>query len=90
MYNSTDWKDHITEHPHRRKITENGDGTSEVVKDQGEVLQQGTPQSATNFNNMENGIQDAYLAASILLFGNLHQQRPWWTARSWAKPRPLP
>ena len=33
MYNSTDWKDHITEHPHRRKITENGDGTSEVVKD---------------------------------------------------------
>lgn len=75
MYNSTDWKDHITEHPHRRKITENGDGTSEVVKDQGEVLQQGTPQSATNFNNMENGIQDAYLAASILLFGNLHQQR---------------
>lgn len=75
MYNSTDWKDHITEHPHRRKITENGDGTSEVVKDQGEVLQQGTPQSATNFNNMENGIQDATLAASILLFGNLHQQR---------------
>ena len=94
MYNSTDWKDHITEHPHRRKITENGDGTSEVVKDQGEVLQQGTPQSATNFNNMESRTHTwrppSCCSATFTSSAGTTPTRPWWTVRSWAKPRPLP
>lgn len=33
----------------------------------GEVIQQGTPQSATNFNNQENGIQDAHTAFAVFL-----------------------
>lgn len=39
------------------------------VKDQtsGEVIQEGTNQSAGNFNNMEGGIQDASVAAAMLL-----------------------
>ena len=39
------------------------------VKDQEteEVIQEGTPQSAGNFNNMEGGISDAYLAAALLI-----------------------
>lgn len=75
MYNQTDWKDHVTQYPNRRIITDNGDGTQDVEKAQGEIIQQGTAQSATNFNNEENGIQDAHIAAQILGFGNLHQQR---------------
>ena len=39
------------------------------VKDQDteEVIQEGTPQSAGNFNNMERGISDAHLAAALLI-----------------------
>lgn len=39
------------------------------VKDQEteEVIQDGTPQSAGNFNNMEHGISDAHLAAALLI-----------------------
>ena len=75
MYYPTKWLDHVTEFPNRRKITDNGDGTSMVEKDQGEVIQQGTPQSATNFNNMEIGIHDANIAMS--LFMNFARQMGW-------------
>lgn len=48
------------------------------VKDQdtGEIIQEGTDQSAGNFNNMENGISDASAAAAMLLIaaGLLQQQ----------------
>ena len=39
------------------------------VKDQDteEVIQEGTPQSAGHFNNMEHGISDAHLAAALLI-----------------------
>lgn len=67
MYNQTEWKDHVTQNPNRREIIDNPDGTVEVVKAQGEIIQQGTPQSATNFNKQENGIQDAYSAAAVLI-----------------------
>lgn len=33
----------------------------------GEIIQEGTDQSAGNFNNMEGGIADAHLAAALLL-----------------------
>ena len=65
MHNQTEWKDHVTEYPNRRTITENPDGSVDVEKAQGEVIQQGTPQSATNFNNQENGIQDTHAATAV-------------------------
>lgn len=67
MHNQTEWKDHVTQYPNRRRLTTNPDGSTEVVKEQGEVIQQGTPQSATNFNNQENGIQDSHTAFAVLL-----------------------
>ncbi len=67
MHNQTEWKDHVTQYPNRRQITNNADGTSDVAKAQGEVIQQGTPQSATNFNNQENGIQDSHTAFQVFL-----------------------
>ena len=67
MYNQTEWKDHVTQYPNRRRLTTNPDGSTEVVKEQGQVIQQGTPQSATNFNNQENGIQDAHAATAVMI-----------------------
>lgn len=67
MHKQTEWKDHVTQYPNRREIIDNGDGTVDVTKAQGEVIQQGTPQSATNFNNQENGIQDAHTATAVFL-----------------------
>lgn len=67
MHNQTEWKDHVTEFPNRRTLVENPDGTVDVEKTQGEVIQQGTPQSATNFNNQENGIQDTHTATAVFL-----------------------
>ncbi len=64
MYKVKDWKDHVTEFPNRRTLVENEDGTVDVTKAQGELIQQGTPQSATNFNNMETGIFAAQATAT--------------------------
>lgn len=75
MYSKTEWKDHVVQYPDRRKITDNGDGTSTVEKAVGEVIQQGTPQSATNFNNMEEGIQDGHVGEKIFLQHYLQKER---------------
>ena len=41
MYKQIDWKDHVTEHPNRRIIHDNGDGSVDLIKDQGTVIQEG-------------------------------------------------
>ena len=38
-----------------------------VVDQNGQVIQQGTPLSARNLNNVENGIQDAHMAFQVFL-----------------------
>ncbi len=47
-----------------------------VDADTGELIQEGTDQSAGHFNNMEHGIGDASVAAALLLIaaGTLQQQ----------------
>ena len=60
MYEPTYWKDEVVENPYRYKETQNSDGSIEHVPDPGEVLQEGTEQSATNFNHMEQGILEAH------------------------------
>ncbi|MDO4305975.1 MAG: hypothetical protein Q4C77_04010 [Eubacteriales bacterium] len=60
MYVPTNWKDEVVEHPNRYRETSNADGSIEHVPDPGEVLQEGTPQSAVNFNHMEAGIFEAH------------------------------
>lgn len=56
LYDATKWIDHSSEFPLRRRITQNSDGTYNIVRDEGEVSQQGTPRNAKNYNNMETGI----------------------------------
>lgn len=38
-----------------------------VDAESGELIQEGTNQSAANFNNMENGISDVHVATAIMM-----------------------
>lgn len=53
MKQPINWKDHVVQYPNRYKVTQNGDGTETAEKVPGEVIQQGTPMNAANFNNID-------------------------------------
>ncbi len=62
-YNSRlNWKDHVVTRPNTYKETQNADGSITHTPAPGEVLQQGTPQSATNFNEMVDVLQHTAIA----------------------------
>ncbi len=56
MYEPTFWRDHVTEFNDRFREQNNADGTITHVPIEGEIIQEGTPQNAANFNNIEMGI----------------------------------
>ncbi len=60
-YIKTQWQDHVTQYTNRYDQTENADGSINLSKVQGEVVQQGTPMSAENFNNLEDGVEAAHV-----------------------------
>lgn len=60
------WVDEVTEYENRFIETKNEDGTVSHAKYPGKVMQLGTPQDATHFNRMEQGIFGAHLAIEIL------------------------
>ena len=72
-YTPTEWKDHIVQHPNRYRITDRGDGTVDIVPEQGQVIQQGTPVDAQRLNKIEQGIKDAHdeIASHKAEFENL-------------------
>lgn len=49
------FKDHVVQYPNRYAETDLGGGKVQLVKDPGEVIQQGTPLSAANFNDVDLG-----------------------------------
>lgn len=65
-YSKTNWQDHVVEKPDTYTQTTNPDGTIKLTPAPGTIIQQGTPMSATNFNNMENGIYDAHELNAVL------------------------
>lgn len=65
-YERTHWKDHVTERPRTYMEAENEDGSVTHTPATGETLQQGTPQSAANFNKMEGAIQHTSVALDLL------------------------
>ena len=75
MYEWQQWQDHVTEHENRYIETQNDDGTITHEPVEGEVLQQGTPQSATNFNHMEDGISNAGELAALLATEVIHMNQ---------------
>lgn len=58
------WLDHVVEHPNRYKEKEIEAGVIELEKDPGEILVQGTPMSAKNFNTMDLAAFEAMLMAA--------------------------
>ena len=47
------WKDHVTQFSNRYREVNNADGTITHEAVEGEVIQEGTPQNAQNFNDLE-------------------------------------
>lgn len=74
-YNWTDWQDHVTEFEDRYTESRNDDGTITHTPAEGEILQQGTPQSAKNFNHMEDGISNAGENAALMAIEMIHQRQ---------------
>lgn len=56
MYGRKYWQDHVTQYEDRYREVTNADGTITHIPVEGEVIQEGTPQNATNFNNLETGV----------------------------------
>lgn len=53
------WTDRVSEHPSRRKM-ENVSGNSfDLIRDEGVIVEEGTPLNAEHFNHMEDGIANA-------------------------------
>ena len=73
MYEEKLWLDHVTEFEDRYREQTNADGTITHIPVEGEVLQQGTPQNAQNFNHMETGISEAHALAGLLVISAIHQ-----------------
>lgn len=61
------WKDHVVTRPRTYTETVNADGSKTYIAAPGEVLQQGTPQSATNFNAMDEAIQHISIAYDMMM-----------------------
>ena len=72
MYEWKQWLDHVTEFENRYRETQNPDGTVTHTPTEGEIIQQGTPQNATNFNHMEDGITNAGELAALMAISNIH------------------
>lgn len=61
------WKDHVTQYSNRYKEVQNADGTVTHEAVEGEVIQEGTPQNAKNFNDIEQRLLSAGEVANIAL-----------------------
>ena len=75
MYEQKLWQDHVTEFEDRYTESRNDDGTITHTPVEGEIIQQGTPQNATNFNHMENGISNATETAALMALSTIHHQQ---------------
>ena len=75
MYEATMWKDHVTEYEDRYIETKNDDGTINHIPVEGEIIQQGTPQNATNFNHIEEGVTNAGELAALMAVLTMQQAR---------------
>ena len=75
MFEPKLWQDHVTEFENRYTESRNDDGTITHTPVEGEVIQQGTPQNATNFNHLETGTSNATELAALMALMAIHQQQ---------------
>lgn len=70
------WKDHVTQYSNRYKEVQNADGTITHEAVEGEVIQEGTPQNAKNFNDLEErALASGEVAGLALLKVDMAEQR---------------
>ena len=69
------WKDRRVQRPRTFTEVMNSDGSRTDTPAPGEVQEPGTQQSATNFNHMDEGIQDGSIAEALLM--NFVRQSEW-------------
>lgn len=65
-YDRLNWKDHVVTKERTYSMVTNQDGTITLTPVPGEVIQQGTPQSATNFNHLEEAVQHESVALDMM------------------------
>lgn len=75
MYETKYWQDHVTQFENRYTESRNDDGTITHTPVEGEVIQQGTPQNAANFNHLEAGVTNAGEVAALMAITTMQQQR---------------
>lgn len=61
------WMDEVYERPHTYTDVSNSDGSKTYTKSGGELIQRGTNQSATNFNQLEDGVQQANAMVDLIV-----------------------
>lgn len=66
-YKRTVWKDRVVERPRTYMQVTNADGSVTQTHAPGEVIEPGTPQNATNFNNLEEALQHTSIAYDMLM-----------------------
>lgn len=72
MKNPVNFKDHVVEYPNRYTENDLGGGYINHIKAPGEVIQQGTPLNASNFNNVDLGAIQGILVG-LLTAQHVHQ-----------------
>ena len=77
IFNPINWKDRIVERPRTYTEVINQDGSRTDTPAPGEIQEAGTQISATNLNQMDQGTQDARIAAELIL--NRLRQNEWRT-----------
>ena len=77
IFNPISWKDRIVQRPRTYTETRNQDGSRTDTPAPGEIQEPGTQISATNLNQMDFGIQDAKIAATLMM--NRLRQNEWRT-----------
>lgn len=75
MYEPKMWQDHVTQYENRYTETKNDDGTINHIPVEGEIIQQGTPQNATNFNHLEAGVTNSAELAALMAITTMQQAR---------------
>lgn len=68
-YTKKNWQDHVVPNPGQYTAVDNGDGTWTLTEDFGTPVQEGTPLSSTNMNNIETGIEQNNLFNLLLTPG---------------------
>lgn len=69
IFNPINWKDRIVQRPRTYTEVHNQDGSRTDTPAPGEIQEPGTQISATNLNQMDQGIQDAKIGVEQLLIG---------------------